>query len=87
MRALCGEGRFFEVYVDTPLAICESRDPKGLYRKARTGEIQNMTGIQAPYEAPLTPELHLHTEGASIDECAEQVINMLEEGGILPTET
>jgi len=55
-RSLLGEGRFLEVYVDTPLEVCEARDPKGLYRKARVGSLPNMTGIGSPYEAPLSPE-------------------------------
>ena len=63
-----------EVFVDTPLEVCESRDPKGLYKKARAGEISNFTGISAPYEAPVEPEIHLETSGRSIDECAAFVI-------------
>ena len=59
VRDQLGEGRFIEVFVDTPLAVCEARDPKGLYKKARAGELRNFTGIDAVYEAPETPEIHL----------------------------
>lgn len=59
VRERLGEGRFIEVFVDTPLAICEARDPKGLYKKARAGELRNFTGIDAVYEAPERPEIHL----------------------------
>lgn len=62
VRAMLGEDRFIEVYVDTPLAICESRDPKGLYKKARAGELKNFTGIDSVYEAPAQPEIHLDGE-------------------------
>ena len=59
-RGLMPEGEFVEIFVDTPLEIAEARDPKGLYARARAGEIKNFTGIDAPYEAPLSPDLHLH---------------------------
>ncbi|SFN10296.1 adenylylsulfate kinase [Izhakiella capsodis] len=59
VRTMLGVECFIEVYVDTPLAICESRDPKGLYKKARSGELKNFTGIDSIYEAPLAPEIHL----------------------------
>lgn len=62
VRELLDEGRFIEVFVDTPLAVCEARDPKGLYKKARAGELRNFTGIDAVYEAPERPELHLDGE-------------------------
>ncbi|PVZ77406.1 adenylyl-sulfate kinase, partial [Listeria monocytogenes] len=58
-RDQLGEGRFIEVFVDTPLSVCEARDPKGLYKKARAGELRNFTGIDAVYEAPESPEIHL----------------------------
>ena len=76
-RALVPEGRFLEVHVATDLATCESRDPKGLYKKARSGEIPSFTGISAPYEAPANPELVLDTAGKSVDEAAEEVIAYL----------
>jgi len=83
VRALVEEDEFIEVFIDTPLAICESRDPKGLYEKARKGEIPNFTGISSPYEAPVKPEIHVKTENLSIDESAGQIVNYLEEKGYL----
>ena len=74
---------FVEVFVDTPLEICEQRDPKGLYKKARAGSIPHFTGVSSPYEPPVTPEVHLHTEKLSIEEAAEQVIHVLIKKGIL----
>ncbi len=83
IRALMGEGEFIEVFVDTPLEICEARDPKGLYKKARAGEISNFTGLDAPYEAPTSPEVHLETATLTVDEAAAQVIRYLEETNVL----
>ncbi len=77
VRALLPEGAFFEVFVDTPIAVCESRDPKGLYKKARAGAIPQFTGISAPYEAPEAPEVHLKTDGRSVDACADEVVAAL----------
>jgi len=82
-RALFAEGEFIEVYVDTPLDIAERRDVKGLYRKARRGELKNFTGIDAPYEAPAAPELRLDTVGYTAEEAAEHVLALLRERGIL----
>ena len=82
-RDLVGEGRFVEVFVDTPLEVCEARDPKGLYAKARAGEIGNFTGISAPYEAPEAPEIRLQTAGRDIDECAAEVVGWLAAQGFL----
>ena len=83
VRSLLGPGEFVEVFVDTPLEVCEARDPKGLYKKARAGEISNFTGLDAPYEAPEHPEVHLGTAGLSVDEAAARVIRYLEEQRIL----
>ena len=83
VRGLMGPGEFIEVFVDTPLEICEARDPKGLYKKARAGEISNFTGLDAPYEAPENPEVHLQTAKLSVDEAAAQVIRFLDEQNIL----
>jgi bifunctional enzyme CysN/CysC len=77
-RELIGGDRFLEVFVDAPLEVAESRDPKGLYRKARNGEILNFTGIDSPYEAPEAPDLHLETSAASPDDGAEAVLRLLE---------
>jgi len=83
IRSLMGKGEFVEVFVDTPLEICEARDPKGLYKKARAGEISNFTGLDAPYEAPENPEVHLLTADLSVDEAANQVIHYLEQRNII----
>ena len=74
-------GDFIEVYIDTPLEICEQRDPKGLYKLAREGKIPNFTGISDPYEAPENPELHLDGQ-LSVHELATKVVDYLEENGI-----
>ncbi|CAA6819270.1 MAG: Adenylylsulfate kinase (EC [uncultured Sulfurovum sp.] len=74
---------FIEIFVDTPLALCEKRDPKGLYEKARKGEIANFTGIDSPYESPLSPSIHLKTDGESIEDNVRKVISYLEEKGYL----
>jgi len=83
VRALLGP-RFIEVHVDTPLAVCEARDPKGLYAKARAGLIPDFTGISAPYEPPDAPELHLPTDGRSPDDCAAAVIAHIQGRGLVP---
>ncbi|MBS0569331.1 MAG: adenylyl-sulfate kinase [Proteobacteria bacterium] len=77
-RDLFGAGDFAEVFVDTPIELCEQRDPKGLYAKARAGELRNFTGVDSPYEPPLEPELHLHTEKESVDVLARRVVEFLE---------
>ncbi|MEC8338638.1 MAG: adenylyl-sulfate kinase [Planctomycetota bacterium] len=78
------EGDFIEVFVDTPLEICEQRDPKGLYKKARAGEIQGMTGIDDPYQAPLHPELTLDSGNTPADSCAERVLKYLRDMRKIP---
>jgi bifunctional enzyme CysN/CysC len=85
-RSLLGDGEFIEIHVDTPLAEAERRDIKGLYAKARRGELKNFTGIDSPYEAPLEPELRLDTTVLSVDEAAERVLGRLREGGYLEIE-
>ena len=82
-RGLVDEGEFIEIHVDTPLAIAEERDPKGLYKKARRGELKNFTGIDSPYEAPEEPEIRVNTADMSPEEAAEQVISTLAERGLL----
>jgi bifunctional enzyme CysN/CysC len=82
-RDLVEAGEFFEVFVDTPLAEAEKRDPKGLYKKARRGELKNFTGIDSPYERPENPEIHLHTEARTAEDAAEQVLARLREAGML----
>jgi len=76
-RSLFSAGEFVEVFVDTSLAECEQRDPKGLYAKARRGDLKNFTGIDSPYEAPLTPEIHLRSADTQIQALADQVANYL----------
>lgn len=71
-------GTFFEVYVQADLATCEARDPKGLYKKARAGEIKHFTGIDDPYEEPLNPALVVTTSSTPLRECAQQVLGMME---------
>ncbi|RBI36580.1 adenylyl-sulfate kinase [Xanthomonas oryzae pv. oryzae] len=71
------QGEFVEVFVDVPLAVAESRDVKGLYRKARAGQIPNFTGIDSPYEAPETPEIHLHADGENVEALARHVLEYL----------
>ncbi len=83
-RSLLEEGRFIEVYVNCPVQVCESRDPKGLYKKAKAGEIPEFTGISAPYEPPEKPEIEVRTDEMSVSEAAEMVIRYLEEQGIVP---
>ncbi|MCE9611066.1 MAG: adenylyl-sulfate kinase [Chthoniobacter sp.] len=68
---------FFEVFIDAPLAVCEQRDPKQLYRRARAGEIQQFTGIDAPYEAPETPDVHVRTAEFEVRECVAQIVDFL----------
>ena len=86
-RALAREkapaGRFIEVYVDAPLAVCEQRDPKGLYVKARAGDIPEFTGISSPYEPPENPEIHLPTAEMSVDRCVDTVLAYLIRDGIV----
>jgi bifunctional enzyme CysN/CysC len=82
-RALLPEGEFIEVHVDTPLEVAEARDPKGLYRKARRGELRNFTGIDAPYEVPEQPELRLNTATGTPEEAAQRIVAWLEEHGML----
>jgi adenylylsulfate kinase len=77
-------GDFIEVFVDTPLEICEARDPKGLYKKARAGELSGMTGIDDPYEPPERPELTLDGANRSSDELADQVFTWLQSAGLIP---
>jgi adenylylsulfate kinase len=83
VRAAMGEGDFIEVYVNAPLEVCEARDPKGLYKKARAGEIKGFTGIDDPYEAPENPELVLDAASKSADELADEVIAFLRSKGYL----
>ncbi|KEZ78793.1 adenylyl-sulfate kinase [Salinisphaera hydrothermalis] len=82
-RALSSENDFVEVFVDAPLDVCEQRDPKGLYKKARAGSIPNFTGISAPYEPPEHPEVHLHTADKDVNGCVDQLVEYLITQGYL----
>jgi bifunctional enzyme CysN/CysC len=82
VRRLVPDGEFIEVFVDTPIEECARRDPKGLYAKAKAGKIKNFTGFDAPYEAPINPEIHLHTTGQQAEQLAERLLAKLAELGI-----
>lgn len=83
VRAIMPEGTFFEVFVHADLAVCEDRDPKGLYKKARAGQIPEFTGISAPYEEPAAPEMIIRTGEGTVDECAMQILDQLARAGII----
>jgi adenylylsulfate kinase len=83
VRNLVEDGEFIEVFVDTPIEICEQRDPKGLYTKARKGEIPFFTGISSPYEPPYEAQIHLLSEEQGIERCVNTIINYLEQKGHL----
>jgi adenylyl-sulfate kinase len=85
-RAMC-EGRFVEVYVEAPLEVVEERDTKGLYKKARSGEIKNFTGVSDPYEAPENAEVTVHTGSESIEDSANRILDYLVEQGLVPAAT
>jgi len=82
-RAIVSRGEFIEIFVDAPLDVCEARDVKGLYRRARAGEIDEFTGISAPYEPPEKPELRLASASEDVDSCVSRVIEYLEAAGVL----
>ncbi|MEC8475943.1 MAG: sulfate adenylyltransferase subunit CysN [Pseudomonadota bacterium] len=82
-RNLMEEGEFIEIFVNTPLSVAETRDPKGLYKKARAGNLKNFTGIDSPYEAPENPEIEINTAEMSVEDAAERVITGLIERGII----
>ena len=82
-RALVPDGEFIEIFIDTPLGVAEQRDPKGLYKKARRGDLKNFTGIDSPYERPETPELTVDTTARSPEQAAEMVVAYLEQRGII----
>ena len=77
VRNLMGDGEFIEVFVDTPLEVCEKRDVKGLYAKARAGELPNFTGISSPYESPVNPEIRIDTTDLSAEDAADSIIDYL----------
>ena len=75
-------GRFIEIFVDCPLEVCEQRDTKGLYKKARKGEIPDFTGISSPYEPPLKPEIHLHTDTQTVEEDVQVIMSFLDQNQV-----
>ena len=83
VRNLFPEGEFVEVYMETPIETCELRDPKGLYKKARSGAIQQFTGIDSPYEVPNCPELRLDTSLQSVDDCIAVLMDYLKEHALI----
>ncbi|MFM1701230.1 adenylyl-sulfate kinase [Aeromonas salmonicida] len=83
VRNLLGADEFVEVFVDAPLAVCEERDPKGLYKKARAGEIRNFTGIDSAYEAPEQPEIHLLNAGKPVAALVDELLTALRQGNYL----
>jgi bifunctional enzyme CysN/CysC len=82
-RSLVGDGAFIEVHVDVPLAVAEQRDPKGLYAKARRGELRDFTGIDSPYEPPPAPDLRIDTTRVSVDEAVDRLQALLRERGLI----
>jgi len=83
-RQLIGNSDFIEVFVDCPVEVCEQRDPKGAYKKARTGIIKEFTGVSAPYEPPENPEIHLHTDKISVKEGVEVILDYLIKNKFIP---
>jgi len=84
-KAKLEQGEFIEVFIDTPINVCEQRDPKGLYKKARAGEIKDFTGIDSTYDVPQTPQIHVKTDTQSIEQCAQQIVSYLMAQGFITT--
>lgn len=82
-RAKLAQDEFIEVFIDTPISVCEQRDPKGLYKKARAGEIKDFTGIDSTYDVPQSPEIHIKTAEQSIPACAKQIVTYLAKQGFI----
>lgn len=87
VRELMKDWPYYECYVKCPVEICEQRDPKGLYRKARSGEINNLTGIAAPYEEPLNPDLIIETDKLTLNESVDGVVQFLREHGLIEADS
>jgi bifunctional enzyme CysN/CysC len=83
VRDLLAPGEFIEVFVDTPIEVCEARDPKGLYKRARAGEISNFTGISSEYQPPLNPDLHIRTTECTPEQAVDQILSLLRERGTI----
>ncbi|WP_053220260.1 adenylyl-sulfate kinase [Virgibacillus senegalensis] len=84
VRSIFAAGEFHEIFIDCPFDVCEDRDPKGLYQKARQGIIRDFTGIDSPYEPPINPELTINTEHYTVKQAAETIIKYLENEQIIP---
>jgi adenylylsulfate kinase len=84
-KAKLEDGEFIEVFIDTPISVCEQRDPKGLYKKARAGEIKDFTGIDSTYDVPTAPQIHVKTDTQSVEQCAEQIVGYLMAQGFIAT--
>ena len=82
-RSIVGDDRFIEIYLNTPLNVCEKRDPKNLYQLARSGKITEFTGVSAPYEQPSNPKLVIDTSVADLETCLARIVKFLEEKGLL----
>jgi adenylylsulfate kinase len=83
IRSIVESDEFIEIFIDTPLEVCERRDPKGLYKKVRKGSITEFTGISSPYELPINPEIHIKTEQLTVKEASQNIIEYLEKKGYL----
>lgn len=83
VRNLVGDGEFIEVFLDTPLDVCEQRDPKGLYKKARTGEIKHFTGIDSDYQVPVDPEIRIDTSANSLEQSVQQLVAYLKDKQVI----
>lgn len=86
-REKLAANEFIEVYIDTPINVCEQRDPKGLYKKARAGEIKDFTGIDSGYDVPKSPEIHVKTAEQSVAECAQQIVSYLAQQGFISADS
>lgn len=82
-RELVDQGEFFEVFIDAPIDVAEKRDPKGLYKKMRRGELKNFTGIDSPYEVPENAEIHIDTTTLTPELAVEKIVNYLSDAGVL----
>ena len=83
VKEMFAKDEFFEIFVDAPLELCEKRDPKGIYKKARRGEIKNFTGIDSPYEVPIDPDIHIKTDMISLKEAVKKILIFLEKNNIV----
>ncbi|TMO54855.1 adenylyl-sulfate kinase [Pseudoalteromonas phenolica] len=83
VRNLVGDGEFIEVFLDTPLDVCEQRDPKGLYKKARAGEIKHFTGIDSDYQVPINPEIRIDTSANSLEQSVQQLVAYLKDKQVI----